>query len=39
MGKHLLIQQISQIVSAVAVFQGHVVFMISKIDVALFDIT
>ena len=31
-------QQVSQLVSAVAVLKGHVVFMISKIDVTLFDV-
>ena len=32
-------QQISQLVSAVPALKGHVVFMISKIDVTLFDVT
>ena len=32
-------QQIFQLVLAVAVLKGRVVFMVSKIDVTLFDVT
>ena len=32
-------QPISQLVLAVAVLKGHVVFMVSKINVTLFDVT
>ena len=39
MGKILVNTTIFQLDSAVAVLTGHVVFMISKIDFTLFDIT
>ena len=36
--KHYLMQQIIQLVSVEAFLKGHVVFMISKIDITLFCI-